>query len=99
MFVDVHLELESKLASFMGTEAVCVPDPWLCRKPYIAQSIIFSAGYSTISSAIPTFSSRGDLLIVYGKCLASCHASYVQIAGTKQSIIRLRQAFCCPALT
>lgn len=26
MFVDVHLELESKLASFMGTEAVCVPD-------------------------------------------------------------------------
>lgn len=46
--IDVHLELESKLAAFMGTDA----------------AIIFSAGYSTLSSAIPTFSSRGDLLIV-----------------------------------
>jgi serine palmitoyltransferase len=44
---DVHLELEKDIADFLGTEA----------------SILYSQGYSTISSVIPAFSKRGDIIV------------------------------------
>ena len=46
--VDVHLDLEKSIAEFLGTEA----------------AIIYSYGFSTIASAIPAFSKKGDVLIV-----------------------------------
>lgn len=44
--VDVHLELEDKIAEFMGVE----------------EAIMYSYGLATISSAIPAYSKRGDII-------------------------------------
>ncbi|XP_050402480.1 serine palmitoyltransferase 1 [Patella vulgata] len=44
--MDVHLDLESKLATFMDCE----------------EAIIYSYGFATISSAIPAYSKRGDVI-------------------------------------
>ncbi|KAL8570676.1 hypothetical protein ACOMHN_039111 [Nucella lapillus] len=44
--MDVHLELEEKLAGFMRTE----------------EAILYSYGFVTISSAIPAYSKRGDII-------------------------------------
>jgi len=41
------MELEKKLAKFYGTES----------------AIIYAQGFSTVSSVIPAFLKRGDLLI------------------------------------
>jgi serine palmitoyltransferase len=46
--IDVHMDLERNIASFLGTE----------------EAIIYAQGFSTISSVIPAFSKRGDLLVV-----------------------------------
>ncbi|EZA47838.1 hypothetical protein DMN91_011722 [Ooceraea biroi] len=46
--VDVHLELEDRLAKFMGME----------------EAIIYSYGFSTIASAIPAYCKRNDLIFV-----------------------------------
>ncbi|KAJ9080161.1 serine palmitoyltransferase component [Entomophthora muscae] len=45
--LDVHLQLEKVLADFLGTEA----------------AILYPQGFSTISSVIPCFSKRGDLIV------------------------------------
>jgi serine palmitoyltransferase len=45
--IDVHLELERAIASFLGTEA----------------SIIYSQSFSTASSVIPAFCKRGDVIV------------------------------------
>lgn len=45
---DVHLDLEERLAKFMRTE----------------EAIIYSYGFSTIASAIPAYSKRGDIVFV-----------------------------------
>ncbi|KAI8916177.1 pyridoxal phosphate-dependent transferase [Gorgonomyces haynaldii] len=45
--IDVHVELERKLADFIGSE----------------DAIIYSQGFSCISSAIPAFSKRGDIIV------------------------------------
>jgi serine palmitoyltransferase len=45
--MDVHLELEEEIASFLGTEA----------------AILYSQGFSAVSSVIPAFSKRGDILV------------------------------------
>jgi serine palmitoyltransferase len=45
--IDVHLELESKIATFLGSE----------------DAILYSQGFSCISSAIPAFSKRTDLIV------------------------------------
>ncbi|KAJ3269354.1 serine palmitoyltransferase component [Terramyces sp. JEL0728] len=45
--LDVHLELEETIAKFLGTEA----------------AIIYSQGFSCISSVIPAFSKRGDIIV------------------------------------
>lgn len=45
--IDVHMALEADIARFLGTE----------------KSIIYSQGFSTISSVIPAFSKRGDIIV------------------------------------
>ncbi|KAJ1566241.1 serine palmitoyltransferase component [Cladochytrium tenue] len=45
---DVHLDLEAKIASFLGVD----------------DCIVYAQGFSTISSVIPAFSKRGDILVV-----------------------------------
>lgn len=44
---DLHIELERDIAAFLGTES----------------AIIYSQGFSTISSVIPAFCKRGDIII------------------------------------
>eukprot|EP01116_Phalansterium_solitarium_P020533 TRINITY_DN6097_c0_g1_i1.p1 TRINITY_DN6097_c0_g1~~TRINITY_DN6097_c0_g1_i1.p1 ORF type:complete len:526 (-),score=203.93 TRINITY_DN6097_c0_g1_i1:203-1780(-) len=46
--IDVHLELEERIKNFMRSE----------------DAIIYSYGFATVSSAIPSFSGRGDILVV-----------------------------------
>ncbi|XP_053607001.1 serine palmitoyltransferase 1 [Plodia interpunctella] len=46
--IDVHLELEERLAKFLEVEETCV----------------YSYGFSTISSAIPAYAKRGDIIFV-----------------------------------
>ncbi|KAI0708671.1 serine palmitoyltransferase [Earliella scabrosa] len=44
---DIHIKLEQDIADFLGTEA----------------SIIYSQAFSTISSVIPAFAKRGDVIV------------------------------------
>lgn len=46
--VDVHLELEDRLAKFMGQE----------------EAILYSYAFSTIASAIPAYSKKNDVIFV-----------------------------------
>jgi serine palmitoyltransferase len=46
--IDVHMQLEQDIASFLGTE----------------DAIIYSQSFSTISCVIPAFCKRGDILVV-----------------------------------
>ncbi|TDG41287.1 hypothetical protein AWZ03_012284 [Drosophila navojoa] len=46
--MDVHLELEDRLAKFMGLE----------------EAIVYSYGFSTVASAIPAYAKRGDIIYV-----------------------------------
>lgn len=50
--LDVHLELEQRIASFLGCEA----------------AIIYSQAFSAVSSAIPAFAKRGDIIVVDDAC-------------------------------
>ncbi|CAM9258223.1 unnamed protein product [Phaeothamnion confervicola] len=50
--VDVHLHLEEEIAAFMGTEA----------------AIMYSDSATTVSSAIPAFAKRGDLIVLDDGC-------------------------------
>mmetsp|Transcript_14877 Transcript_14877/g.22376 ORF Transcript_14877/g.22376 Transcript_14877/m.22376 type:complete len:515 (+) Transcript_14877:34-1578(+) len=50
--IDVHLELENAIAEFMKTE----------------EAIYYSDGASTVTSTIPAFSKRGDLIIMDEAC-------------------------------
>ncbi|KAG6902291.1 hypothetical protein C0995_001901 [Termitomyces sp. Mi166 len=45
--LDVHMDLERDIADFLGSEA----------------SILYSQGFSTISSVIPAFCKRGDIIV------------------------------------
>ncbi|KAF8909746.1 serine palmitoyltransferase [Gymnopilus junonius] len=45
--LDVHMDLEHDIADFLGTEA----------------AILYSQGFSTISSVIPAFCKRGDIIV------------------------------------
>lgn len=45
---EVHLDLEKQLAEFMGTE----------------DAVVYSYAFSTISSAIPAYAKRGDMIFV-----------------------------------
>lgn len=46
--IDVHLELEERLAKFMGVE----------------EAVVYSYGFTTIASAIPAYARKGDILFV-----------------------------------
>ena len=46
---DVHTQLENDIARFLGVEA----------------AIIYAQAFSTISSVIPDFSKRGDIIVAY----------------------------------
>ncbi|KAI8333740.1 pyridoxal phosphate-dependent transferase [Chlamydoabsidia padenii] len=46
--LDIHMQLERDIARFLGTD----------------EAIIYAQDFSTISSVIPAFSKRGDLLVV-----------------------------------
>lgn len=46
--LDVHLDLEDKLAKFMGAE----------------EAVVYSYGFSTMASAIPAYSKRNDVIFV-----------------------------------
>ncbi|XP_030375354.1 serine palmitoyltransferase 1 [Scaptodrosophila lebanonensis] len=46
--MDVHLELEDRIAKFMGLE----------------EAIVYSYGFSTVASAIPAYAKRGDIVFV-----------------------------------
>ncbi|ALC42120.1 Spt-I [Drosophila busckii] len=46
--MDVHLDLEDRLAKFMGLE----------------EAIVYSYGFSTVASAIPAYAKRGDIIFV-----------------------------------
>lgn len=50
--IDLHLTIEESIAKFMGTE----------------EAISYSDGASTVSSAIPAFCKKGDLLLVDDAC-------------------------------
>ncbi|KAK3727859.1 hypothetical protein QZH41_001638 [Actinostola sp. cb2023] len=53
--IDVHLHLEDKLAQFMHTE----------------EAILYSYGFSTVASAVPAYSKRGDVIFCdKGVCFA-----------------------------
>lgn len=45
--IDVHMDLENDIADFLGAEA----------------AILYSQGFSTISSVIPAFCKRGDIIV------------------------------------
>jgi hypothetical protein len=45
--LDVHTEFERKISEFLGTE----------------DTILYSQGFSTINSAIPSFCKRGDIIV------------------------------------
>ena len=45
--IDVHMKLEEDIADFLGTEA----------------AIVYAQGFSTISSVIPAFCKRGDIIV------------------------------------
>ena len=47
MFADVHMNLERDIADFLGAES----------------AILYSQGFSTISSVIPAFCKRGDIVV------------------------------------
>ena len=50
---DVHLELENRLAKFVGKE----------------EAILYSYGFAAISSAIPAYSKRRDIIFWYARAL------------------------------
>ena len=45
--LDVHLKFQSEVAAFLGTE----------------DAIVYSQAYATVSSTIPSFAKRGDIIV------------------------------------
>src|SRR6218665_473303 len=65
-FPDVHLDLESEIASFMKTE----------------EAILYSYGYSAISSAIPAYAKVGDVIFVDEGCNFSIQQGLIASRST-----------------
>lgn len=65
--IDVHLDLEERLAKFMKTE----------------EAIIYSYGFSTIASAIPAYSKRGDIVFMDS---AACFAIQKGLQASRSDI-------------
>lgn len=60
---DVHLELENRLAKFVGKE----------------EAILYSYGFAAISSAIPAYSKRRDIIFWYVGCRLVHYYYYIII--------------------
>ena len=54
MVTDIHLKLESKLAEFTGRE----------------EAILYSYGFAAVSSAIPAYSKKRDIIFWFVLCVA-----------------------------
>jgi serine palmitoyltransferase len=61
--IDQHMEFEEKIASFMNE-----------NKNYGYEAISYSDGASSVTSAIPAFSKKGDLLVIDEACNESVFA-------------------------
>lgn len=59
--IDVHVELEKRAAEFMNVES----------------AILYSFGFCTVSSAIPAFSKKDDLLVCDEGCNFSIQTGLV----------------------
>ncbi|EEC05036.1 serine palmitoyltransferase I, putative [Ixodes scapularis] len=70
--VDIHLELESRLAEFMDVEEAC----------------LYSYGFSTMSSAIPSYAKQGDIIFVWSKEIDL-------MCATLENAIGSFGGFCC----
>jgi len=72
--LDLHIELEARLAKFFGTEAV----------------LLFSTGYQTAQGIIPTLVNRGDYLISDRDNHACIVAGYMMAKGATAEIARYK---------
>jgi len=69
--IDVHLNLETKLAEFLNVE----------------EAIIYSYGFSTVASAIPAYSKRGDIIFCDTEC---CYAIQKGCLASRSTIVYYR---------
>jgi len=69
--IDVHLLLEEALAKFLGAE----------------ETILYSYGFSTVASAIPAYSKRGDILYVDE---AACFPIQKGVIASRSKIVFFR---------
>lgn len=65
--IDVHMQVEEKIANFMNVES----------------AVLYSAGFATISSVIPSFAKPGDILIVDK---GICFSAQTGIALSKSTV-------------
>lgn len=72
--LDLHIELEEKLARFMGKEAV----------------LLFSTGYQTAQGIIPTLVHRGEYVISDRDNHASIVAANMMARGATADVLRFR---------
>ncbi|HOJ17445.1 MAG TPA: aminotransferase class I/II-fold pyridoxal phosphate-dependent enzyme [Ignavibacteriaceae bacterium] len=72
--LDLHIELEARLAKFFGTESV----------------LLFSTGYQTAQGIIPTLVNRGDYLISDKDNHACIVAGYLMAKGATAEIVRYK---------
>ncbi|KAG0443043.1 hypothetical protein HPB47_015349, partial [Ixodes persulcatus] len=69
--MDVHLELESRLAEFMGVEEAC----------------LYSFGFSTISSVIPSYAKPGDVIFADEEV---CYAVQTGLKASRSTVLYFR---------
>lgn len=69
--MDVHLELEEQLAKFFGCE----------------EAVLYSYGFSTIASAIPSYAKRHDIIFADERC---CFAIQQGLEASRSKIVRFR---------
>ncbi len=72
--IDLHIELEERLAKFFGTEAV----------------LLFSTGYQTAQGIIPTLAQRGDVVITDRDNHACIVAANLMARGITAGVERYR---------
>ena len=72
--IDLHVELEEKLAKFFGKEAV----------------LLFSTGYQTAQGIIPTLVQRGEYVISDKDNHACIVAGYFMAKGATANVVRYR---------
>lgn len=74
--IDLHIQLEEKLAKFFGKEAV----------------LLFSTGYQTAQGIIPTLAQRGDYVVSDKDNHACIVAGNLMAKGATAEVVRYRHA-------